>query len=138
DVEDGVFVLLDQFGEGVMIAAKCPMDENHILMEWLRDSGSGWLCASSGSQGSIKRLSSAKGGRLTVHPGPPSVVPMYGPHNACVSADLFAERFSQGFRGGVSACASLGGNRLRAYGKGAVGLALVYGVRRRIIAGCKR
>jgi hypothetical protein len=63
---------------------------------------------------------------------------MYGSHNACVPAELFAERFSQGFRGLLSASASLGGKVLRAYGKGAVGIALVYGVRWRIIAGCKR
>jgi hypothetical protein len=63
---------------------------------------------------------------------------MYGSHNACVSAELFAERVSQGFRGISSASASLGGKVLRAYGQGAVGVALVYGVRWRIIAGCKR
>jgi hypothetical protein len=63
---------------------------------------------------------------------------MYGSHNACVSAELFAERVSQGFRGFSSASASLGGKVLRAYGQGAVGVALVYGVRWRIIAGCKR
>jgi hypothetical protein len=121
-----------------MITAQRPVDEDDIFVEWLRDCGSDWLGASCGSQGSIKRLSSAKGGRLTVHPGPPSVVPMYGSHNACVSAELFAERFSQGFRGLISASASLGGKVLRAYGQGTVGVALVYGVRWRIIAGCKR
>lgn len=63
---------------------------------------------------------------------------MYGSHNACVPAELFAERASQGFSGISSASAALGEKVLRAYGQGAVGVALVYGVRWRIIAGCKR
>jgi hypothetical protein len=95
DVEHGVLILLDQLREGVVIAAQCPVNECDVFLVRRRNGGSDRLGAWGGSKRSIKRLSSAKGGRLTVHPRPPSIVPAYNSYNSSAATDLFVERLSQ-------------------------------------------
>src|SRR5262249_540599 len=66
-----------------------------------------------GHQGSIKRLSSAKGGRLTVHPGPPSIVPTHDPYDTSAFPESLARCSSPAPPMGGNVESVWSGDRLR-------------------------